>query len=175
MIGAYSSRSKGVERVDLSTLVMALSPGLETYLPTDSTLDFDLIENAPVYAVPGDIRRIVYNLVKNAAEALGSGPGTITISTGVIERVAAEADEPLAESAAMTGRYSYLSVSDTGCGMDETSRASLFDEPATTKEDGHGLGLTSVQRIVFRYAGLLEVQSRVGCGTQFIVLLPCAL
>lgn len=112
------------------------------------------------------------NLIKNAAEALRDRPGTITVRTGVVELNKWEMTEGVSWNERAEGRYSYIVVADTGCGMDATTKARLFKHSFTTKTDGHGLGMASIRRIVRRIRGILQVQSKVGRGTQIRVLFP---
>jgi PAS domain S-box-containing protein len=69
-------------------------------------------------------------------------------------------------------RYLKASVSDNGPGIAPAQRAVIFDPFYTTRSDGTGLGLTIVKKIVEQHAGRIEVESRVGQFTRFVVSLP---
>ena len=63
-------------------------------------------------------------------------------------------------------------VQDTGTGIPAENMERIFDLYFTTKQEGTGLGLSLVHRIVSEHGGRLDVQSQVGRGTRFIVALP---
>jgi signal transduction histidine kinase len=118
-----------------------------------------------VHAVPQEIERILLNLVVNACQAI-TGTGTIALATSNTQ-----ADHGAGKETG-SAPYVTISVSDDGTGMDEETRARLFEPFFTTREDGTGLGLAIVQDIVARSRGHVQVESEPGQGTTFRVLLP---
>jgi two-component system cell cycle sensor histidine kinase/response regulator CckA len=90
-----------------------------------------------IKADPGQIEQVLMNLVVNARDAMPTG-GKIIIETGD-----AEMDEHYVarHAGARAGRKVVLLVSDTGCGMDETTKSQIFEPFFTTKEVGKGTGL----------------------------------
>jgi PAS domain S-box-containing protein len=123
----------------------------------------------PILADPGQLHQIITNLVGNAAQAIGGRLGTITIE--VTARACGEVS--IGSEEAHTGIIR-LSVSDTGCGMDEATQARVFEPFFTTKAvgQGTGLGLSVVHGIVTQHGGHMSVKSRLGEGTRFDVFLP---
>ena len=72
------------------------------------------------------------------------------------------------------GRFVWLSVSDTGCGMDEETQRRIFEPFYTTKFTGRGLGLSAVLGIVRGHKGALYLESQLGKGSTFRILFPAA-
>jgi len=99
------------------------------------------------------VQQIVLNLLKNSIQALND-KGTITFRTF------------------RDGDCVFLEVGDNGPGIPAEIRKQLFDPFFTTKRNGTGLGLWIVYRLVESMRGVIEVESEVGRGTQFLVTLP---
>jgi two-component system cell cycle sensor histidine kinase/response regulator CckA len=111
------------------------------------------------------------NLAANARDAMQSG-GRLTIHTSQT-KVAASGT---ADAALSTRDYVTLQVADTGHGMDEATRAHIFEPLFSTKdlEKGTGLGLATVHRIVTKLGGYIGVESSPGNGACFSIHLPSA-
>jgi CheY-like chemotaxis protein len=127
-------------------------------------------EPAAVRADPGQLKQVLLNLSVNARDAMASG-GTLTLSTRP-RRI--ELPVEVAALGLPRGEYVELLVADTGTGMSEEVRAHLFEPFFTTKPvgKGTGLGLSMVYGIVTQAGGQLQVDSIVGVGSTFRVLLP---
>ncbi len=129
-------------------------------------------EEFPVLADASQIHQIVMNLGTNAAHAMGSH-GTLAVS---LEPVVVEPDAQAPRPALPPGRYMRLTVSDDGCGMDAATLERIYDPFFTTKPpgEGTGLGLSVVHGIVEDHGGVIDVTSRPGAGTTFVIHLPAA-
>ena len=173
MLDDSRNESPCVERADLNAVILKMAPLLTACVPAVSTLSIDLAtRQLGVNISPCGIQQIVMNLVKNAVEALGNSPGTVTVSTGVAELDDIETRRTANRGSGKSEIYSFLDVSDNGCGMDEDTTARMFTGSFTTKSDGHGLGTASIRRIVGGCGAAVQVQSQVGYGTQIRVLFP---
>lgn len=112
-----------------------------------------------VKADKGTIKQVYINLMNNAIK-FSQGRGTITISSGLKDK------------------YWYLSVKDTGIGIKKQEIPKLFDKfyqvdnTHTRRNQGIGLGLAIVKHIVDLHKGTIEVNSEIGKGTEFRVLIP---
>ncbi|HYB69358.1 MAG TPA: GAF domain-containing protein, partial [Candidatus Bathyarchaeia archaeon] len=114
-----------------------------------------------------ELRELLTNLIFNAVDAMPEG-GTIRIRTGLREAPVSE-ENRLAAAASQV----FLEVGDTGTGMTEEVRRRCLEPFFSTKgERGTGLGLPMVFGIVKRHRGTMDIESTVGKGTTFIVLLP---
>lgn len=119
---------------------------------------------------PDQVDQILVNLVVNARDAI-EGAGSIAIHTHV--RLLDEAFCALHEGS-RPGPHAVLEVRDSGSGMDEATLARIFEPFFTTKDLGHGtgLGLATVYGIVKQNEGYIQVDSEVGHGTVFTLMLP---
>ena len=119
----------------------------------------------PADADKGQLSQVVQNLVINAVQAMPEG-GAICISAAN-ETVAADTSRPLTP-----GDYVHISVTDTGTGIKADHLAKIFDPYFTTKQQGSGLGLSTVYSIIRKHQGHIEVVSERGRGTTFHFWLP---
>jgi len=171
---AYSGKGRFVVKaIDLSVMVESITKLLEISIAKGVVLKYHLTENLP--AVEADIaqlQQVIMNLVINASDAIGDKSGVIFIATGVMQADSVYLAETCLDDQLPAGRYVYLEVSDTGCGMNKQTQTKLFEPFFTTKFTGHGLGMSAVLGIVRGHHGAIKVYSEPGRGTTFKVLLP---
>ncbi len=115
------------------------------------------------------IEQVLLNMYVNAWQAMPGG-GTLYLTTSMVCL-----DELYCRPYnALPGDYVRIAVTDTGSGMDESTRQRIFDPFFTTKEQGRGtgLGLASAYGIIRNHSGFITVYSEVGHGTTFNIYLP---
>jgi two-component system cell cycle sensor histidine kinase/response regulator CckA len=112
------------------------------------------------------------NLIINASEAIGEETGGVILRTGVLECDDVYLGNSRLEEKPQPGRFVFIEVSDTGCGMDEDTQHRLFDPFFTTKFPGRGLGMSALLGIARGHKGAILVDSDVGKGTIIRVLFP---
>ena len=149
------------QEANLADVVREALKLMRATVPTSIQLDAEIADVPTIRADASQIHQVITNLVSNAAGAMTSGMGSITVSLGLTSRKKA-ANEVC------------LSVSDTGCGMDEATQQRIFEPFFTTKAvgQGTGLGLSIVHGIVASHGGRIEVKSVPGKGTRFDLYFP---
>ncbi len=114
----------------------------------------NLSDQTGIYGNKAEIRQVIWNLVLNAIQAMPDG-GRLKIETTPDEK-----------------KYLEILISDNGCGIEEKNQDRVFEPFYTTKETGTGLGMAIVNRIVESHMGKIIIKSRLGKGTDCMVLLP---
>jgi CheY-like chemotaxis protein len=157
--------------LDVNQVVSGIEKMLSRLVGEDIDIQVRLADGiGHVVADPWQIEQVIMNLTVNARDAMPHG-GRLVIQTAESNLEHAEI-LPIATMQRRT--YVVLSVADTGCGMDEATRARIFEPFYTTKMvgKGTGLGLATVYGIVKQSGGDVAVETEVGRGTTFSVYLP---
>jgi signal transduction histidine kinase len=126
----------------------------------------------PVLATKTEIHQVLFNLCKNAVQAMPGG-GTLSATVESTEAVATWRSRP---PAGESGTLVRVVLTDTGIGMDAKTLERVFEPFFTTKivGKGSGLGLAMARNIVSTYGGTIEVRSVEGRGSTFALLFPTA-
>ncbi|MEM7112051.1 MAG: response regulator [Chloroflexota bacterium] len=172
---AYAGKGQFlVEPIDLNQLVQEGAGLLETVLPKQAKLCFELADSLPTIEIDrGQIQQILMNLVINAAEAIGKEGGDVTICTKLMRLTAVtDTSDFVAKERVKPGPYVCLQISDTGRGVSEADKKRIFDPYYSTKGQGRGLGLSATLGIIRSYEGHLALSSVLGEGSQFRVYFP---
>ena len=161
---AFNARS-----VDLNTLIRSQQDMLEKTLTVRIKLKTSLAPDLwPIWIDESEMEDAILNISINSMHAI-EGNGLLTIST---------CNKSLNETDVLSlgvppGDYVLLSISDTGCGMDEETRGKVFEPFFSTKgEMGTGLGLSQVYGFVKSNNGAIKVYSEPGHGSEFTLYFP---
>jgi signal transduction histidine kinase/CheY-like chemotaxis protein len=164
----FSRRQVAQPRViNLNDVVRHIERMLGRIIGEDLQLETRLAGGLPPVKVdPNHLDQVIMNLAVNARDAMPHG-GRLIIET-------TETEFDPRDASGNGGRYVLLAISDTGVGMDATTKARLFEPFFTTKEQGKGtgLGLSIVYGIVKQNGGEILVYSEQGQGTVFKIYLP---
>jgi two-component system, cell cycle sensor histidine kinase and response regulator CckA len=156
--------------VDLNTVINGLLSFIEKVIPKNIALKVVTATLDPVKADLTQMEQVLMNLCLNARDAMPNG-GQLLIETEMVD-----IDDTYCafNPYVKPGRYSVLSLSDTGIGMDVATRDRIFEPFFTTKEvgKGTGLGLATVYGIVKQHNGFIHVYSEPSEGSLFRVYLP---
>jgi PAS domain S-box-containing protein len=168
----YAGKEADVfEVIDVSNTVREMNGLLKSAISKRAILTTVLSEHLPlIKARPAQLRQVVMNLVVNASDALKDTNGEIRVTT---QRVTLGPNNSGGTTEGLAkGDYVQLEVSDTGSGMSHETQARIFDPFFSTKSAGRGLGLPVIHGIVRSLHGAIRVESEVGKGTTFRILLP---
>jgi PAS domain S-box-containing protein len=177
------SRRTNQERkpIELSLVIKEALKLLRASLPSTIEMIQDInIPYSMVMADPTQIHQVLLNLCTNAAQAMEPRGGTLTVSLKLVS-ISTPAPKMIHENAGnltqgqiKPGEYVKLTVKDSGPGLEPEFLERIFEPYFTTKgsADGTGLGLAVVHGIVTSHGGSIEVESKPGQGSSFMVFLP---
>lgn len=162
-----------VSSVDLPSITDEMCRLLRPSLPANVRLEFEPGPSLPsLEADATQIRQIVLNLVKNAADAIGPAGGRITVRTVRAELTEKDIRSARIGADAIPGPYAGLIVSDDGPGIDPLVLGKIFDSFFTTKPEGRGLGLAVVAGVVQRHRGVAIIDHGPPGGSTFRIYFP---
>ena len=158
------------EPVDINGVVEEVTKFLHRTLGEEVELGSSLTPRLHLVEIdPGKLEQVLVNLAVNARDAMRDG-GTLTISTENVEVTVGDSQFP----GVPPGPAVRLQVADTGAGMESDVIERAFEPFFTTKPAGvgTGLGLATVYGIITSAGGTLRIDSTVGAGTTFTIVLP---
>ncbi len=159
--------------IHVNELLNRTSDLLKSSVPKHVDLKLEIGDALPPIKGDADqIQRLVTNILDNALEAIGNKEGAVRLSTGVMDCDEAYLRHNRLEMRPEPGRFVFLEITDTGCGMDAETLFKLFDPFFTTKSNNRGLGMSEVMGIAKAHRGALFVVSQLGKGTTIQVLFP---
>jgi signal transduction histidine kinase len=150
-----------LESIDVAMCLARLEPLVRWIAKNNVRISMQIAPNVPaIVSNRSNLENALLNLALNARDSMPDG--------GVLSITAA----PRTDGATVTGVA--LRVTDTGSGMTQETMARAFDPFFTTKANGRGtgLGLTMVRRFAQETGGSINIESKIGAGTTFILVLP---
>jgi two-component system cell cycle sensor histidine kinase/response regulator CckA len=160
-----------IRPTQVSAIAREASRLIRSIIPASIDIRMQVESEAYVMADPTQIHQIFMNLFTNAAQAMETDGGVLTIQVSE-----ATPDRSLNSIHAVSkpGRFLKIRVTDTGIGIPPATLERIFDPYFTTKGrgEGTGLGLSVTHGIVQSYGGQISVESKVGKGTAVTICLP---
>lgn len=161
------------ERGEVTKVVCDISEVIEESIAfVKSSINPSIIFNANhfegmLYADINQIHQVINNLLINASQASTNNKEIIVN----VEQYEVNQENDLALH---PGNYLAIAIKDNGVGIADDEKDNIFNPYYTTKDNGHGLGLSSCQTIIKNHNGAIDVESKVGIGSTFTIFLPIA-
>jgi PAS domain S-box-containing protein len=167
------SRKQAIDKkpLELNQVVTRVEKFLKRVIGEDIEVKTTLLKSPlPVLADDYQLEQVLMNLATNARDAMPHG-GALTVTTSQVQL---NEEFVAAQNFGTSGPYALITMTDTGGGMDETTRLRIFEPFFTTKEvgKGTGLGLAVAYGIIKQHDGYINVYSEPGTGTTFRIYLP---
>lgn len=172
----YAGRGRFVlEKVDAAGLVKDMAHLLNSAVARGVAMKCEFEDvSALVHVDPTQLRQVVMNLVINASDAMAERGGTIQVRTSCVRLRREDLLNCIVHGTAPVGNAACIEVADEGPGIPADQLTRIFDPFFSSKPKGRGLGLAVVLGIVHSHKGAVAVDSEVGRGARFRVLLPLA-
>lgn len=167
---------KGViefQSVSLPRVVDDIQELLDSIIPRKVQLKKNIARDIPqIKADAEQLSQVVVNLVANGVDAIGDEQGVVQVTTGLREVRSDLVATSYFASELREGAYVFISVRDSGTGIDPELLDKIFDPFFTDKNMRKGLGLSSLSGIVRQHGGFIHVDSTPGQGSEFVVYFP---
>ena len=158
-----------LRETDLNEIARMVEGLLSQYANSDIDVTVTLLEkNLKIMANMTLMKEALTHLIKNAMDAMPGG-GNFTLSTNQLNF---EIESLLDGDDSVLGACAFISLADTGVGIDEKIKEKIFEPFFTTKTNGTGLGLPIAYRIINQHQGKINIGSKVGKGTEVNIYLP---
>ncbi len=171
---AFSRQQTLRQRVhDVTDILTELSHLLRRLI--GASIDLEMIHGSDLGLIKvdeGQMEQVLINLAVNARDAM-DGSGKLTITT---ENYSNKKAKSVMQEEMPAGHWVLIKVKDTGCGISKENLGRILEPFFTTKGvgEGTGLGLATVYGIIRQSGGFLDIKSKVGSGTTFLIYLPRA-
>ena len=143
--------------------------------PEGIEVELALEEGLTVFADAGQLRQVLWNLVLNASEAMTAG-GNLSVTARTLPEPVSKGGSRASRKGSMAGkekaRWLEIAIADDGAGIPKSKLDRIFDPFFTTKQNGSGLGLATVHRIIESHGGIVRLESELGMGTTVRIRLP---
>ncbi len=161
------------ESVDLSQVVDNMAGLVNSIVPRKIHLVNKIGRDLPLIKADSvQLGQVVMNLIANSVDAIENREGIIEIQTGLSEVNSEVLNNSRFKDGHEPGAYIYLRVTDTGVGMDFDRIERIFDPFYSDKQEGKGLGLSSISGIVRQHKGFVHIDSAPDKGSVFSVYFP---
>ncbi|HEX9813626.1 MAG TPA: ATP-binding protein, partial [Myxococcota bacterium] len=164
------------ETSQLQEIIADIVKMFDAARPGAVEIDLAVEDGLTIFADSGQLRQVLWNLVLNAAEAMPDG-GRLRIGARSVKERDSQGDSPAGrKDQEEQGKAGWLeiAIADDGCGIPRDQLDRIFDPFFTTKQNGSGLGLATVHRIVESHRGSVRLESKLGVGTTVRIRLPRA-
>ncbi len=146
---------------DVNHLLLSIAEDYRAKVAQNITINTFFAQSLPKVGIDiAHFPEAVQNLMDNAIRAIGAKDGKVTLTTALGQWI----DRP--------GEYVEISIQDTGIGMSDDIKKSIFRPFSTHSQGGTGLGLVIVQKIIQEHGGEITFTSTLGLGTAFLIRLP---